>query len=236
MPNLYGIADPSYHSFTNSPGSGAQQDATDALLDDALLDDALWGEFFDFGEAAMDLSTREPSIPKSNHEASASATKLPSLQQCSDRSTPYVGAVPYTPGLVTEYPGSGVLRKDSIGPDAESHGWPDQQLENGQNPQEEAAARELLTLRSKPPSDSNARPQFRGRKRSASPISIPGYQCFDWNIMPEQPEPQPEPQPRKRPKKKTRTQREEANRVREKGACLRCYVQKLKVYNIHLSI
>jgi hypothetical protein len=200
----------------------------------------------------MDLSTREPSIPKSNHEASArdEATKLPSLQQCSDHSTPYfIDAVPYTPGLVTEYPDSGVLQKDSIGPDTESHGciWSDRQLENGQNPQEEAAARiygiadisshtQPLTLRSKPPSDSSARPQLRGRKRSASPISIPGYQCFDWNIKLEQLGPQLEPQPRKRPKRKTRTQREEANRVREKGACLRCYVQKLKVYNIHLSI
>ena len=85
-------------------------------------------------------------------------------------------------------------------------------------------------------SNSSARPQLRGRKRSASPISIPGYQCFDWNIKLERLGPQLEPQPRKRPKRKTRTQREEANRVREKGACLRCYVQKLKVYNIHLSI
>ena len=182
MSNLYGIADPSYRSFTNLPGSGAQQDADDTLL----------GEFFDFDKAAMDLSTREPSMPKSSHEASArdEATKLPSLQQCSDHSTPdSTDAVPYTPGL--EYPDSGVLQKDSIGPNPESHEciWSDQQLE-----------------------------KF-------------GVQCHDWNIVP-----QLEPQPRKRPKTKTGTQREEANRVREKGACLRCYVQKLKVYNIYLSI
>ena len=197
----------------------------------------------------MDLSTREPSMAKSNHEASArdEATKLPSLQQCSDHSTPcFFDPVPYTPGLITEYPDSGFLQKDS---NTESHVciWSDQQLENGQNPQEEAAATmygvadmsshaQPLTHRSKPPSDGSARPQFRGHKRSASPISIPGYQCFDWNIRPEQPEPQLEPQQRKRPKKKTKTQREEANRVKEKGACLRCYVQKLKVYNIRLSI
>lgn len=184
--NLYGIAGPSYCSFTNLPGSGAQQNPDDAL-----------GEFFDFDKAAMDLSTREPSMPKSNHEASArdEATKLPSLQQCSDHSTPdSTDAVPYTPGL--EYPDSGVLQKDFIGPNPESHECigSDQQLE-----------------------------KFRVRKRSASPISIPGYQCRDWNIMP-----QLGPQPRKRPKTKTGTQREEANRVREKGACLRCYVQKLK--------
>jgi hypothetical protein len=192
--NLYGIAGPSYRSFTNLPGSGAQQNTDDAFL----------GEFFDFDKAAMDLPTREPSMPKSNHEASArdEATKLPSLQQCSDHSTPdFIDAVPYTPGL--EYPDSGVLQKDSIGPNPESHECisSDQQLE-----------------------------KFRVRKRSASPIS--GYQCHDdWNIMP-----QLGPQPRKRPKTKTEAQREEANLVREKGACLRCYVQKLKVYNIYLSI
>ena len=226
MSNLYGIAGPSYRSFANLPGSDSQQDAADALLD----------EFFDFENAAMDLSTREPSIPKSNHEASArdEATKLPSLQQCSDHSTPYFfDAVPYTPGLVTEYPDSGFLQKDSIGPNTESHVciWSDQQLENGRSPQGGAAARMDGIV----DTSSHAQPLTLRRKRSASPI-IPGYQCFDWNIMPEQPEPQPEPQPRKRQKRKTRTQREEANRVREKGACLRCYVQKLKLYNIRLSI
>lgn len=167
MLNLYGIAGPSYRTFTDLPGCGAQQDAADALLD----------EFFDFENAALDLSTREPSIPKSNHEASAGdeATKLPSLQQCSDHSTPYFpDAVPYTPGLVTEYPDSGFLQKDSIGPNTESHKciWSDQQLEDRQNLREDAAARiygianisshaQPLTLRSKPPSDSNARPQDR---------------------------------------------------------------------------
>jgi len=191
--NPYGIAGPSYRSFTNLPGSDAQQDADDALL----------GKYFDFDKAAMDLSAREPSMPKSNHEASArdEATKLPSLQQCSDHSTPdSADAVPYTPGLVTEDPDFGVLQQP-------------------------------LTL-SKPPSDSSARPQL----GSASPISIPGCQCFDWNIKLEQLGPQLEPQPRKRRRRETEIQREEANRVREKGACLRCYVQKLKVYNIHLSI
>jgi hypothetical protein len=54
-----------------------------------------------------------------------------------------------------------------------------------------------------------------------------GFQCFDWKG-------QEEKQPDRRPAKKLRKemskqQREEAKEVREKGACLRCYVLKLKV-------
>ena len=123
MSNLYGIAGPSYRSFANLPGSSAQQDAADALLD----------EFFDFENAAMDEASGRDE-----------ATKLPSLQQCSNHSMPnFFDAVPYTPGLVTEYPDSGFLQKDSIGPNTESQVciWPDQQLKNGRSPQGGAAAR-----------------------------------------------------------------------------------------------
>jgi hypothetical protein len=54
-----------------------------------------------------------------------------------------------------------------------------------------------------------------------------GFQCFDWKGQEEQ-------QPDRRPAKKLREemskqQREEAKEVREKGACLRCYVLKIKV-------
>ncbi|OCL11625.1 hypothetical protein AOQ84DRAFT_352949 [Glonium stellatum] len=153
---------------------------------------------------------------------------LPSSQQCSDNSIPYVTAA------------SNSQQKDANSQSIEPqvYIWPDQQVEIGYSLQEEAAGgvdgiphtllyAQQLTLGPLPPSDSSAWPQFRGCKRSTSPINIPGCQSFDWNIAPGNSKPQTQPQPRKR-QRKTGTQREQLNRVREKGSCLRCYVQKQK--------
>jgi hypothetical protein len=58
----------------------------------------------------------------------------------------------------------------------------------------------------------------------------PGFHCFDWKGQEGK---QQDQRPAKKPRKEiSKQQREEAKEVREKGACLRCYVLKLKVLDI----
>lgn len=61
----------------------------------------------------------------------------------------------------------------------------------------------------------------------------PGFHCFVWKGQEEK---QPDQQPAKKSRKEiSKQQREETKEVREKGACLRCYLFKLKVLDLFVT-
>jgi hypothetical protein len=61
-------------------------------------------------------------------------------------------------------------------------------------------------------------------------VTHSGFHCFDWKGQEEK---QQDQRPAKKFRKEiSKQQREEAKEVRQKGACLRCYVLKLKVLDL----